>query len=96
MGFNEYYEHYLSLHQNKTCRRLHLLGMVAALGLLALAVFYSWWWLLLAVPVVAYPFAWMGHFLFEKNTPASWKNPLLANLSDLRMTWDILRGRIQL
>jgi hypothetical protein len=47
-------------------------------------------------PVLVYPFAWTGHLVFEKNTPATWSNPWYSVLADLRMTWDIVRGRIAL
>jgi hypothetical protein len=94
MSFNEYYAYYLNLHQNRNCRRFHLLGMAVALA----AGVYSWftphWWLSPFALLAVYPFAWAGHFFFERNTPATWKNPIRAGLSDLRMTWDICRGRI--
>ena len=52
--------------------------------------------MLLLLPFVVYPFAWSGHFLFEHNKPAAFKNPWLAKLSDWRMLFDILRGKIPL
>jgi len=96
MSFKQYYEHYLCLHQNKHCRRLHLVGMVVA-SIFAVAVLMtSYWWLCALAPLLVYPFAWTGHFVFEKNTPATFRHPLLAGLSDLHMTWDICRGRLEL
>jgi hypothetical protein len=94
MKFNDYYRHYLSLHQNRICRRLHLAGLVFAIGLAAAALATSHWGLALACPLTVYPFAWLGHFMFERNTPATWTNPLLAGLADLRMTWDMMSGRL--
>lgn len=94
--FEEYYGHYLSLHQDKRCRRLHLLGMVIAVGVAGWALFTSWWFMAAATPLLVYPFAWLGHFLFEKNQPAAWTNPLWATMGDLRMTWDTIRGRVSL
>ena len=56
MKFTEYYQHYLTLHQNKWCRRLHALGQLATI-LTAMYIFYTQtWWLLLALPFVVYPF----------------------------------------
>ena len=50
MKFTEYYQHYLTLHQNKWCRRLHALGQLATI-LTAMYIFYTQtWWLLLALP----------------------------------------------
>lgn len=100
MKFNDYYKHYLSLHQNKWCRRLHMLGQLATIvyicliGYLSFAATAYYLPLFLLTPTIVYPFAWMGHFIFEKNSPAAFRNPWLAKLSDARMTFDILRGRI--
>ena len=91
-----FYREYLALHQNKTCRRLHLLGMAVALVIFIAALFTSFWMWSVLAPVLVYPFAWTGHLVFEKNTPATWSNPWYSVLADLRMTWDIVRGRIAL
>ncbi len=94
--FKEFYQYYLSKHQNKVCRRLHLLGLFVAVGLFGFALFSPYWLLCACAPLAGYPFAWTGHLLFEKNQPATWTNPLFSFLADLRMTWDIARGKIQL
>lgn len=96
MTFKEYYQHYLSLHQNKTCRRLHVLGQLVTIAFVSVIVYNGGWlWFLLPLaPFVVYPFAWSGHFYFEKNKPAAFKNPLMAKLSDWVMLFDILRGKI--
>ena len=95
MTFKEYYKHYLSLHQNKACRRLHVAGQLTTLSTLLYALFTQTWLLLLIVPFVVYPFAWTGHFFFEKNTPAAFSNPLWAKASDALMTRDWILGRIE-
>ena len=95
MKFKDYYTYYLTLHQNRWCRRLHILGNIATLGfVIAVACAKAWLWLLLT-PFIIYPFAWSGHFLFEKNKPAAWTNPLKAKLCDWKMMWDMIRGRIE-
>jgi len=95
MTFNEYYQYYLSLHQNKWCRRIHVLGNIATLAYIGAVVYSGVWLLLLLAPFVVYPFAWSGHFFFEKNKPAAWSTPLKAKVCDWKMTWDMLRGRIK-
>jgi len=92
--FRAFYPFYLSEHANRTCRRLHFVGSSLVLGVIVLAITTSnAWWLLLA-PVVGYGFAWIGHFGFEKNKPASFKQPLYSFIGDWVMYWDMLRGRI--
>tara|TARA_Y100000593_G_C4317380_1_gene341622 strand:- start:4686 stop:4976 length:291 start_codon:yes stop_codon:yes gene_type:complete len=95
MTFKEYYEYYLTLHQNKVCRRLHVLGQFFTI-VFTIFVFYNWYWYLFPlIPLVIYPFAWTGHFFFEKNKPAAFSRPLWAKLCDWIMLKDIFVGRIK-
>ena len=60
-------------------------------------VLYNWYWYLIPViPFVVYPFAWTGHYMFEKNKPAAFHNPIKAKLADWMMFWDILRCKIKI
>jgi len=52
--------------------------------------------LILLAPFVVYPFAWSGHYFFEKNEPAAFKNPWMAKLADWRMFCEIIIGKIKL
>jgi len=93
-SFAEFYPFYLSEHSDRTCRRLHFAGsMLALLCLVALIVTRNPWWLLAGL-VCGYGFAWIGHFVFEKNQPASFKQPLYSILGDWKMFWQLLTGRI--
>ena len=95
MTFNEYYQHYLTLHQNKWCRRLHVLGQAATIMFISAVLYTQAWLLLLATPFVVYPFAWTGHFVFEKNEPAAFSKPLWAKACDWVMLKDILTGKLE-
>ena len=93
-SFAAFYPFYLSEHSDRTCRRLHFAGSTLALFcLVALFVTRNPWWLLAAL-LCGYGFAWVGHFMFEKNQPASFKQPLYSLMGDWRMYWDILSGKI--
>ena len=96
MNFKEYYQYYLTLHSHPTCKFLHALGQVATLVYIGMCVMLGYWWLLLVAPFVVYPFAWSGHYFFEKNKPAAWTNPLWAKMSDWVMFWGIITRRIKL
>jgi len=48
------------------------------------------------IPISGYGFAWIGHFFFEKNKPATFKYPLYSFCSDFIMYWDILRGKVKI
>jgi len=93
-SFREFYPFYLAEHSNRTCRRLHFLGSSGALICLLLAVSsLNPWWLLGAL-VCGYGFAWIGHFFFEHNRPATFRHPLYSFVGDWAMYRDILAGRI--
>jgi len=93
-SFAEFYPFYLSEHSNRTCRRLHFVGTSLVLGTVvaALATGNAWW--LAAAPVAGYGFAWIGHFAFEHNRPATFVHPLYSLMGDWVMYKDMLTGRI--
>ncbi len=91
----EFYPFYLSEHSDRTCRRLHFIGTSISLLFLAAAVITQWWWLILVALVQGYAFAWVGHFFFEHNRPATFQYPLLSFLGDWRMWWEIVTGRMR-
>lgn len=95
MTFKQYYKHYLSLHKNPKTRLLHFVGQIFTILFILYALSNSYWLLLLA-PFVVYPFAWAGHYFFEKNKPAALKNPIYAKLSDWVMFKDILMRRLSI
>lgn len=93
-SFAAFYPFYLSEHANRTCRRLHFVGTTLALLCLlqALESLNGWW--ILAGLVVGYAFAWVGHFFFERNRPATFTNPFYSFLGDWVMWKDVLIGKI--
>ncbi|MEO7200869.1 MAG: DUF962 domain-containing protein [Dokdonella sp.] len=93
-NFREFYPFYLSEHSNRTSRRLHFVGSTLVLLFLAAALLMRQPGWLLLVLVVGYGFAWVGHFFFEKNRPATFKYPFYSLMGDWKMFADILRGRI--
>ncbi|MFJ4454531.1 Mpo1-like protein [Pseudomonas sp. NPDC089392] len=95
-SFAEFYPYYLGEHSNPTCRRLHFVGTSLVIALLAYTLGSGKWWLLLAVPLFGYGFAWVGHFFFEKNRPATFTYPLYSLIGDFVMFRDILLGKVRL
>jgi hypothetical protein len=45
---------------------------------------------LYAAPIFGYGFAWVGHFFFEKNRPATFKQPFYSLMGDFMMWYDAL------
>ena len=92
--FAEFYPYYLSEHSNSTCRRLHFIGTSLVILVFVLALVVGTWWLWVALPVAGYGFAWVGHFFFEKNRPATFQHPLYSLLGDFVMYRDMLLGKV--
>ena len=94
-SFAEFYPFYLNEHRHRICRRLHFIGSTLVLAAIVLALASGQWrWLWLA-PVFGYGFAWLGHFAFEKNRPATFKHPLYSLAGDWVMYGQMLRGKIR-
>ena len=86
-SFRDFYPYYLSEHQNVTCRRLHFVGSTLVLALLVLSLFTGQLMLLWLVPFAGYGFAWLGHFKFEHNKPATFRYPLYSLMGDWVMKY---------
>lgn len=92
---DEFYPFYLSQHQNRTCRRLHFAGTSIALALILYALASGRYGFLLLALVQGYAWAWVGHFFFEHNRPATFTYPLLSFAGDWKLWLDMLMGRIR-
>jgi len=94
-SFREFYPFYLSEHADRTSRRLHVIGSTLVLIVLAGACATQHWAWLIALPFIGYGFAWIGHFFFEKNRPATFKHPVYSLAGDWVMWWQTLVGKIK-
>lgn len=95
-SFREFYPFYLGEHTDRRCRRMHFLGswLVLAAVVVAIATRNPWW--LIAAPICGYGCAWIGHFAFERNKPATFRHPVYSLMGDWAMFADVLRGRVKL
>jgi hypothetical protein len=94
-SFREFYPFYLGEHANRISRRLHVCGTLLALALAVTALLSGRLTLLWAVPVAGYAFAWVGHYFFEKNRPATFTYPLYSLCGDFVMLYEVLTGRMR-
>lgn len=93
-SFEEFYPWYLAEHSNRTNRRLHVVGTGLALATTAYALAARKPAALLLAPLFGYGFAWVGHFAFEKNRPATFQHPLYSLRGDFRMFYEVVTGTI--
>ena len=93
-SFKEFYPFYLAEHSDPVCRGLHYVGSMLVIALLAYAVLTAQYSLLWALPVIGYGFAWVGHFFYEHNKPATFKYPFYSFASDWVMLAQFLTGTL--
>jgi hypothetical protein len=92
--YEEFWPFYVREHANKTNRRLHFIGSTGSLLFAIAAIVRKEPKHLLHALVSGYGGAWIGHFFFEKNKPASFKYPLWSFVSDWKMYAKILTGQM--
>jgi hypothetical protein len=93
--FKEFWPFYLSQHENAANRIIHFAGTALVVLIAAAAVLSQHWLWLLATPFAGYGPAWIGHFFFEKNRPATFRYPVWSLVGDFRMFWELLLGRLK-
>jgi hypothetical protein len=93
-NFAEFWPFYVLEHSKPGTRKLHFIGTTLLLiNLIAIPVTRSVWFLLSGI-VAAYGCAWIGHFVIEKNRPATFKYPFFSLLGDFKMYALMLTGKM--
>jgi len=90
----EFWPFYLSEHSHPVNRFLHFLGSSGVLVLLGCGIYFQDWRYLVGMPLCGYGFAWVGHFIIEKNRPATFTYPVKSFISDWRMYFYIITFQI--
>ena len=92
--FSDFYPYYLTEHSRPVNRALHFIGTTLVIACFIAVIVFHNFWLLLAMPLFGYGFAWVGHFILEKNRPATFKYPFYSLGSDFVMYFHTLTGQI--
>ena len=87
-SYEEFWPYYISEHRDATNRRLHFVGTTLAMVMAAQPLLWP------LLPVTGYGFAWVGHFRYERNTPATFEYPLWSLRADFRMWRKMVTGGI--
>ena len=93
-NFGAFWPFYLAQHQVPACRWLHFIGTSVVVATGVYAAVTQTWWLFALCPLFGYGPAWAGHFIVEKNRPATFTYPLWSLAADFRMWAWMLRGRL--
>jgi len=83
-SFNEFWPFYVGEHRHRLTRVFHFVGTLTMLVLVIMSVRVNAW-LIFAVPLAGYGFAWFSHFFIEKNRPATFTYPVWSLIADLKM-----------
>tara|TARA_B100001179_G_scaffold168971_2_gene124716 strand:- start:686 stop:1030 length:345 start_codon:yes stop_codon:yes gene_type:complete len=94
-SFAEFWPFYLREHSRPATRRLHYIGTGLVIALAIAALLTGNWWLVIALPVAGYFFAWIAHFTVERNRPATFTYPLWSLAADFRMFFLWIAGRLK-
>lgn len=94
-SFEEFWPYYLEAHSSHKTRSSHVFGTLLGVAIAATGFAYGEPLLALAAIGVAYGIAWVSHFVFEKNMPATFSNPLWSLRGDVRMVKLALTGRLE-
>ena len=87
--FKDFYPFYLLEHMHPICRLLHFIGTFGVITLILISIVFSnkvW----IYAPLCGYFFAWIGHFVFEKNRPATFNHPIYSMIGDFLMFYHLL------
>ena len=94
-NYEDFFTFYLHEHSDPRNRAMHAAGTGLGLCTLIGAFVIGHPWYALLWPVVAYGFAWTGHFLIEGNKPATFGPPFWSFISDFRMLGLMMTGRLK-
>lgn len=94
LSYGEFFDYYLREHREPGTRYVHFFGTLLGTALLLAAIVTGSWWLVPIGVMVGYGHAWVSHLLIERNKPAAFKYPVWSYVSDYRMLWLWLTGRL--
>lgn len=92
----EFWPYYLSEHKNSLNKILHFVGTACSLYWIIMSIVKKKPSNILLALFNGYGFAWIGHFLVEKNRPATFKYPIKSFVSDFLMFGAIIIGKVKI
>ncbi|PYS98807.1 MAG: DUF962 domain-containing protein [Acidobacteria bacterium] len=94
-SYDEFWNFYVQEHSKPMTRVLHFVGTTLGIILLVYFVATGRWYFFPVFFLIGYAFAWFAHVVVEKNKPASFKYPVWSFISDFKMMWYMVTGRME-
>lgn len=94
-NYQDFWDFYVLEHSQPATRFLHFIGTTLGIVLLIWFIRRGIWYYFPLCLAVGYAFAWFSHFFIEKNKPATFKYPFWSFISDYKMMWFMLTGRME-
>src|SRR5690242_10345188 len=91
---DEFWPYYVGEHRQPLTRTPHFIGNTNLLAWLLMAALRRSFRLAILGVITSYAFAWFGHFVIERNRPATFDYPVLSALADMRMYAKMWRGEM--
>ena len=93
--FKNFYPFYLAEHSNPINKALHFIGTTIVIIAFIYTLYTKQYRLLWFCPLIGYGFAWIGHYIFEKNRPATFKQPFYSFAGDFVMWYHIIIRKVK-
>ena len=94
-NYKDFFPFYLREHSRKSTRALHYFGTIGYQALFWTLIFSQNFILLPLILLAGYGPAWIGHFFYEKNKPATFSYPLWSLRGDHHMVYLLLTGKLK-
>ena len=92
--YAEFWDFYVLEHSEPLTRYLHFVGTTLGIVMLVWILRTGNYYYIPLCFVIGYAFAWFSHFFVEHNKPATFQYPLWSFISDYKMMFYMLTGKM--
>lgn len=92
-NYKDFYEFYLTQHQKTGTKVSHILTVIMVFAVVAFVIKTEKERFLWYIPILGWGITALSHYIFEKNTPTSFRYPLWTIISDFRFFLEVITGK---
>lgn len=94
-NYSDFWKFYLSQHSKAGTRYVHILSTIVGVLLGSYYLLHLDFVRFMFLVPILYFIVWLSHFFIECNKPATFKHPLWSFISDFRMVFLFLIGKLR-